>query len=177
MSRLPGLALSISATTRKRRNGETAGRDYHFLRAREFRKHIAEDRFLEWATYTGHLYGTPRQAVEDHLAGGRDVILEIELQGAEKVLAERPDALMIYIVPPSLVELERRLRGRKTETEEAIQKRLARAKEEMVEVEKKMERSRPGHYVIVNDSLEKATDELVAIIERTREEDEQADRR
>ena len=170
--------MSISATTRATRPGEQDGREYFFLSEKEFRNWIRQGRFLEWAEYTGHLYGTPRHAVQESLEAGRDVILEIELKGAKKVLAQCPEALMIFIMPPSLEELERRLRGRKTETEEAIQNRLARAKEEMVEVENKMRRSRrKHHYGIVNDSVKRASAELAGIIEQIRDEDEQADDR
>jgi guanylate kinase len=113
--------------------------------------------------------------VQKSLETGHGVILEIELKGAAQVLAQRPDAMMIYIMPPSLDELERRLRGRKTESEEAIQNRLARAREEMAIVEKKVEEGLPPlHHVIVNDSIRRAGDELAAIIELTREQDEQA---
>ena len=176
MSRVSGLALSISATTRHMRPGEVEGREYYFLTEREFRRWIRRGLFLEWAEYTGHLYGTPRHAVQDNLDAGLDVILEIELKGAKKVLAHCPEALMIFIMPPSIEELERRLRGRKTESEEAVVNRLARAKEEMAEVEKKMRRNRPQHYAIVNHTVEQATGELAGVIERTREEDEQAHR-
>jgi guanylate kinase len=107
---------------------------------------------------------------------GLDVILEIELKGAEQVLRIRPDAVMVYIMPPSLAELERRLRGRNTESEEAIRSRLARAREEMAVVEEKALRGLPRmHYVIVNDSMEEASEELVGIVLGIREEDEQAD--
>lgn len=178
MSRDPRLALSVSATTRPLRAGEVHGRDYFFLSREGFERWIRDGEFLEWAEYTGNLYGTPAQAVKDHLEDGRDVILEIELQGAEKVLSLCPRALMIYIVPPSLEELERRLRGRKTESEEAIKSRLERAKEELAAVEEKVERGLPRwHYVIVNDTVKRASAELADIIQRTREEDEQADHR
>lgn len=178
LARVDGLALSISATTRARRTGERDGREYFFLSESEFRRWVEEGRFLEWAKYTGHLYGTPRKAVQDNLAAGSDVILEIELRGAQEVLSRCPEALMIFIMPPSLDELERRLRGRKTESEEAIQSRLARAEEEMAEVEKKMGQDRPPlHYVIVNDRIKRASEELASLIKRIREEDEQADNR
>jgi guanylate kinase len=178
MSQIPGLELSVSATTRPRRHGEEDGREYFFLSKTEFQRWIEDDLFLEWAGYTGNLYGTPAKAVKDDLATGRDVILEIELKGAKKVLAQCPEALMIFIMPPSLNELERRLRGRKTECEDAIQDRLARAKEEMAEVQKKVEQGLPPlHYVIVNDRVKRASEELAGLINRTREEDEQADNR
>jgi guanylate kinase len=173
-----GVALSVSATTRRKRAGEREGREYFFLSDEEFRRWIDEGLFLEWAEYTGHLYGTPRRAVQDELAAGHDVILEIELKGAKKVLDQRPDSLMIFIMPPSLEELERRLRGRKTESEEAIRSRLARAKEEMAAVKKKMGRGRRRlHYVIVNDRVKRASEELAEIIERTRKEYGQTDGR
>lgn len=167
--------LSVSATTRGKRPGEQHGREYFFLDEAEFRRWIGEHRFLEWAEYAGHLYGTPAHAVQENLAAGLGVILEIELKGAKQVLAECPDAIMIYIMPPSLGELERRLRGRKTESQEAIQKRLARAEEEMAAVQKKVDGGLPAlHHVIVNDSVRRAGDQLASIIELTREEDEQA---
>jgi guanylate kinase len=174
-ARVPRLMLSISATTRCKRAGERDGRDYFFLSLDTFRSWIDEGRFLEWAEYAGNLYGTPAKAVEENLRAGLDVVLEIELKGANNILSRWPEALMVFIVPPSLEELERRLRGRKTECEAAIQSRLARAKEEMAEVEKNM-REEPSrlHYVIVNDSVKRASEELAEIIERTREEDEQA---
>jgi guanylate kinase len=178
MSHDPGLALSVSATTRPRRSGEVEGREYFFLSRPGFECWVRKGLFLEWAEYTGNLYGTPGKAVQDHLDQGRDVILEIELKGAKDVLAQRPDAVMIFIVPPSLEELERRLRGRKTESEEAIRSRLARAKEELAEVQNKVEQGLPPlHYVIVNDGVKRASAELAGIIERTREEDEQTDHR
>jgi guanylate kinase len=175
MAQVPGLALSVSATTRWMRPGERDGTDYYFVSEDCFRLWVHEGRFLEWADYTGNLYGTPAQAVQESLGAGLDVVLEIELKGAKQVLAVRSDALMVFIMPPSLAELERRLRGRGTEGEEAVQSRLARAKEEMVEVEKIMGRDdHPRYYVIVNDTAERASKELASLIERTREEDEQA---
>jgi guanylate kinase len=145
MPRVSGLTLSVSATTRPQRVGERQGRDYFFISESEFNDWIREGLFLEWAEYAGNLYGTPALAVERHLEAGYGVILEIELKGAEQILAKCPKALMIFIVPPSLEELERRLRGR------------------------------PAlHHVIVNDSVKRASAELAAIIERIKEEDEQA---
>lgn len=178
MSRVSGLRLSISATTRSRRVSEKDGREYFFLGEREFKEWVDAGHFLEWAEYAGHLYGTPARAVQDSLQAGLGVILEIELKGASQVLAKCPEAIMLYIMPPSLDELERRLRGRRTESEQAIKARLARAKEEMATVREKEQRGLPPlHYVIVNDSVKRASDELAGIIERIREEDEQADGR
>ena len=170
MARVPGLKLSVSATTRGKRVGEQDGREYFFLTRRQFLQWVAEGLFLEWAEYTGNLYGTPAKAVNDDLAAGHDVILEIELKGADNVLSQYADALMIYIMPPSLAELERRLRRRGTESEEAIVRRLSRAKEEISEVEKKMELSRGRlHYAIVNGSVKEASKQIAAIIERSKE--------
>lgn len=167
--------LSISATTRPRRRGEVDGREYHFLSRDEFEARARAGEFLEWAEYAGHLYGSPRRAVEAELAADRDVILEIELEGARKVLEQCPDALMIFIMPPSAEELERRLVGRKTESAHSLRRRLARAREEMAVVREGVwEAPRQFDYVIVNDTVDRAGDELAAIIKRTKEEDEQA---
>jgi guanylate kinase len=177
MALVPALFLSISATTRAMRPEEVDGREYHFLSKEVFTRWIRRGLFLEWAEYAGNLYGTPKKAVRENLEAGRDVILEIELKGAKKVLAKCPEALMVFIIPPSLEELERRLRSRGTDSEAAIQRRLARAKEEIPEVEKILGEGRPLHYGIVNESVEQASDQLAGIIERIREEDEQTDRR
>jgi guanylate kinase len=176
MAQLSGVTLSVSATTRPMRAGEVEGRDYFFLTRQLFEERVLCGLFLEWAEYAGNLYGTPAHAVQDSLAAGLDVILEIELQGADQVLGMRPDAVMIYIVPPSLEELERRLRGRKTESEQAIRSRLTRAREEVAIVQEKERQGLPRmHYVIVNDSVNRASDELAGIIKQTRDDDEQAD--
>ncbi len=182
---MPGLVLSVSATTRAQRSGEQHGREYFFLERDEFRRWVADGKFLEWAEYAGNLYGTPALPVQENLAAGLDVVLEIELKGAKEILGVRPDAVMIYIVPPSLgelgqrvAELERRLRGRNTDSEEAIRSRLSRAREEIMEVEDKVRRGLPPlHYVIVNDRIERAGAELAGIIKRIREKDEQTDSR
>jgi len=175
---MPGLVLSVSATTRTQRPGEQDGREYFFLERDDFRRWVADGKFLEWAEYAGNLYGTPALAVQYNLAAGLDVVLEIELKGAEQILRMRPDAVMIYIMPPSLEELERRLRGRKTDSEEAIRSRLIRAREEMAVVASKAQRGLPPlHYVIVNDRIKRAGAELAGIIKRIREEDEQTDSR
>jgi guanylate kinase len=176
MAQLDGVTLSVSATTRTMRAGEVEGKHYFFLTRDEFESRVRSHQFLEHAEYAGNLYGTPADAVEAALSARLDVVLEIELQGAEQVLSMRPDAVMIYIMPPSLEELERRLRGRKTESEEAILSRLKRAREEMAIVQQKEHQGLPRmHYVIVNKSVKSASDELAAIIKLTREDDEQAD--
>jgi guanylate kinase len=161
------------------RAGEEDGREYFFLSEKRFKDWIAQGRFLEWASYSGHLYGTPKGAVEEHLATGRDVLLEIELDGAWQVLAHCPDALMIFIRPPSFAELERRLRGRNTDSHEAIAARLEKGKAELAEVEVEMGPGGGGRfdYVIVNDDVTRAGNELARAILLARDEDEQADDR
>jgi len=124
---VPELAYSVSATTRAPRPGEQDGRDYVFLSRGEFERWIGEGRFLEWAEYSGNLYGTPEQKVDELLDRGKSVILEIELQGARQVKTKRPDAVMVFVRAPSLEETRRRLTGRATETEEAMESRLATA--------------------------------------------------
>ena len=140
-------ALSISATTRKPREGEEHGREYFFLTVEEFQNMIAEDALIEHACYVGNYYGTPRSYVEEQMAAGRDVILEIEIQGALEVKKKFPDTLLLFVTPPSATVLEERLRGRGTETEEVIQDRLKRASEEAMYMEQ-------YDYILVNDTLE-----------------------
>jgi guanylate kinase len=171
--------VSVSATTRARRGQEQNGREYFFLSRIEFEGWIADGRFLEWAEYSGNLYGTPRSGVEEQLAAGLDVLLEIELEGAWQVEEQCSQALMVFIMPPSMEELERRLRGRNTDPEEAIVARLAKAREEIASVEREMAPGGRGRfdYVIVNKNVDRAAEELAHAILRTREENEQADDR
>jgi len=128
---VPELAYSVSATTRKPREGEVDGRDYIFLSREEFAKWIDEGRFLEWAEYSGNLYGTPEEKVEEYLESGRSVILEIELQGARKVREKRPDAVMVFVRAPSLEETRKRLEGRATEDVNALEARMTTALKEV----------------------------------------------
>lgn len=151
-------ALSISATTRNPREGEMDGREYFFKETKEFEKMIAQDELIEYAKYVNHYYGTPRSYVEEQLEKGKDVILEIEIQGALKVKEKFPDTLLIFITPPSAAELRRRLIGRGTETMEVIEERLARAKEEAEGID-------CYDCLIVNDDLETCVDELHAVIQ------------
>ena len=131
LQRHPGLWLSVSATTRTPRAGEIEGQHYFFLTRPDFEARVAGGGFLEWAAFAGHLYGTPRGPVEEHLAQGRPVLLEIELEGARQVRRTFPAAFQLLIKPPSFEELERRIRGRGTDGEEAIKRRLARARQEL----------------------------------------------
>lgn len=149
LKRNPDFKLSVSCTTRSPREGEVDGENYFFLSKDEFRACIDRGEFLEWAEFSGNMYGTKRPYVDEKLAQGKNLILEIDTQGALKVKEVMPDAKLIFILPPSFEELEARLRGRHTETEEAIQKRLESTKMEM-------ENSKLFDYQIVNDELEKA---------------------
>ncbi len=129
--RHPELNLSVSATTRAPRPGEVEGKQYYFMARSQFEAMVAQDEFLEWAEFAGNLYGTPRVPVFDKIASGQRVILEIELEGARQVRKTAPEALQIFIKPPSLDELETRLRNRGQDSEESIARRLARAKVEL----------------------------------------------
>lgn len=153
----PSYSLSISCTTRKMRPGEAEGVNYFYLTREEFDKSIQNGEFLEWAEFAQNLYGTKRAFVEKCLNNGKDLILELETIGALKVKEQMPDAVLIFIAPPSLEELEHRLRNRHTEDEETIQKRLSVVREEI-------ERSKEYDYVIVNDEVDSAIAKLEQII-------------
>lgn len=141
--------VSVSATTRAPREGEVDGQDYFFMDREAFLAKARAGGFIEWAEYSGNCYGTPADKVEDELRAGRDVVLEIEVQGALQVKDRLPEAVLIFIEPPSLEELEARLRGRGTESEEAIARRLETAR---VELEEKMKYD----YTLVNDDVDEA---------------------
>ena len=155
---VPGLAYSVSATTRDPRPGEVDGRDYIFLSREEFERWIEDGRFLEWAQYSNNLYGTPEEKVEEFLDEGRSVILEIELQGARQVREKRPDAAMVFVRAPSLDETRRRLTGRATETQEALETRLETAVREVAA------RDEFDHEV-VNGDREQARKDMIEIME------------
>lgn len=146
-------ALSISATTRDPRPGETHGKEYFFISKDEFEKMIAEGKLLEHASYVGHYYGTPREWVEEQMESGRNVILEIDIQGGLQIKEIMPDAMLVFILPPSMEELRRRLEGRGSETPEEIQKRLDRAEEEKNYIDR-------YNFVIINEDVEKSVDLL-----------------
>ena len=155
---VPDLAYSVSATTRSPRPGEEDGSDYIFLTREEFERWISEGRFLEWAEYSGNLYGTPEQKVEEFMDAGKSVILEIELQGARQVKKKRPDAVMVFVRAPSLEETRRRLTGRATETEEAMESRLATAVGEVAALEE-------FDHEVVNGDRERAMSDMVEKME------------
>ena len=151
-------ALSVSATTRKPRAGEVDGKEYFFISAEEFEKKIAKDELIEYARYVENYYGTPRDYVEQKLDEGKDVILEIEIQGALKVKKKFPDTLLLFVTPPTAAELKNRLVGRGTEPMEVIESRLRRACEEAEGMDK-------YDYLVVNDDLETCVEEMHAIIQ------------
>ncbi|MCI9374196.1 MAG: guanylate kinase [Lachnospiraceae bacterium] len=150
-------ALSISATTRAPRAGEEDGREYFFITKEAFEQKIAENGLIEYARYCENYYGTPRDYVEKQLEAGRDVILEIEIQGALKIRKQFPTALLLFVMPPNVEELKHRLTGRGTETPEVIDRRLARAAEEAEGIEE-------YDYIVVNDDLETCVEQLHEII-------------
>ena len=149
--------FSTSVTTRKPRPGEVDGREYFFVDPDRFKEMVENDELLEHAEYVANSYGTPRAYVEEKLAAGMNVLLDIEVQGARQVHEKKPDAVMIFIIPPSLEELEKRLRGRGTDTDRAIEARLIRARQEYQEADF-------YDYLIINDDAGKAAEELSAII-------------
>lgn len=151
------LAYSVSATTRKPRAGEVDGVNYHFLSVEAFEEMIEKDGLLEWAKVYDNYYGTPLKQVEEKLAAGEDILLEIDTQGAMKVREKFPEGVYIFILPPSLAELERRIRGRDTETEDVLQKRLAAAIDEI-------EAGKCYKYVVTNDEVDGAVDSVCAIL-------------
>lgn len=154
----------MSATTRAPRRGEVDGEQYRFLGRAAFERAVADGKFLEWVDYGGNLYGTLRADVDEKLAAGYDVILEIELQGARSVRRAMPDATLIFVAPPSLEELSQRLHGRATDTAQAIAKRLEIAKAELAA-------EHEFDAVVVNDQAARAAAEVAAIIEKRRKGD------
>lgn len=149
---------SVSATTRAQRPGEVDGKDYYFVSREEFETMIQNEDLLEYAEYVGNYYGTPIQKIEENLAAGRDVFLEIEVQGAMKVKERMPEGIFIFLAPPNLEELESRITGRGTDAAHVIQERMATAKEEI-------ELMQHYDYVVVNDQVQHAVDKINAIIQ------------
>lgn len=158
-SRYNNYALSISATTRAPRKGEENGREYFFKTKEEFEELIKQDALYEYAQYVSNYYGTPKAYVQQQLDAGKDVILEIEVQGALNVKAKNPEALLLFVTPPSAAELKRRLIGRGTETLEVINERMARAAEEALLMDR-------YDYLIINDKLEECTETIHQLVQR-----------
>lgn len=161
LQRYDEYALSVSMTTRAPRPGEREGVEYFFTDREHFEEAIQSDGLIEYASYCGHYYGTPRAYVEEQLEAGRNVILEIEIQGALKVKEKFPQSLLIFLTPPSVQELERRLTGRGTEDSDVIRQRLARAAEESEGLE-------AYDYIVVNDNLEECVEEVHRLVDAAR---------
>jgi guanylate kinase len=157
LRRVPGLELSVSATTREPRDGEVDGRDYHFLGSEEFDRRARNGEFLEHATYSGNRYGTLRPEVERRLAESRSVVLEIEVQGARQVRAAMPESVQVFVAPPDPAALRRRLESRGTDSDDAIDERLRTAELELAAQQE-------FEHVIVNDELERAAAKLEGIV-------------
>ncbi len=159
LERVAGLELSVSATTRSPRPGEQDGAAYHFLAREEFDRRVAEGDFVEWAEYSGNRYGTLRSELERRIGQGVPVVLEIEVQGARQVREKMPEAVQVFIAPPSRETLRNRLEGRGTDTAEQVTRRLRTADAELA--------AQPEFpHVVVNDELDRAIDQLVAIVNR-----------
>jgi guanylate kinase len=156
-ARSPWVHLSVSVTTRKKRDYEIDGKHYHFVDRSEFQRLIASDALLEWAEFAGNLYGTPRAQVDSWLAQGVPVLLKIDLQGARQVRAAMPQAQLVFLAPPSVEELHRRLTGRGTEDPATVRLRLEHADEELA-AESEFD------VTVVNDSVERAADELLGLL-------------
>ena len=152
-----GFAFSVSVTTRSPRTGEACGLDYFFVTNEEFAKLQADNNLLEHAEYVGNYYGTPRKYVDDQIANGKVVLLDIEVVGALQVKEQFPDAVLIFLIPPTLAELERRLTGRKTEDAPTVELRLKKAMEELSLVNS-------YDYLVVNDDVTAAADKIKAIV-------------
>lgn len=156
-ARHPEIKLSISSITRPMREGEVEGEKYHFISREEFEDLLQKDMFLEHNVFVGNYYGTPRQPVIDCIESGTDIILEVDVNGADIVRGKVPDAVSIFIMPPSISSLNERLHKRGTETEETIVKRITQAENEIKRADK-------YDYIVINDNLEKAVDDVISII-------------
>jgi guanylate kinase len=154
----PHVWVSVSCTTRRPRQGEVDGVQYYFVNDAQFDELITTDRLLEYATFAGHRYGTPRLPVEQHLAAGQPALLEIELQGARQVRQRMPDARFVFLAPPSIEELRTRLAGRGTEGAEMIEARMGHADVELLAAEDEFD------VVVVNDNVQRAAAEVVALL-------------
>ncbi len=162
MKRLPKLKKAITYTTRQPRPGEIIGKDYHFVTKNEFERLKREGTFLEWAEVYGNFYGSPKQEIEQLMAKGNDVVLVLDVQGALEVKKKIPHAVLIFLEPPSLDELRRRIEARGTDPPEAIERRMAKAKWEMEQASK-------FDHIVLNDKLEDAVNELVKLMQRETE--------
>lgn len=161
LKRVDSLYLSISVTTRKRRENEKEGVNYFFKTKDEFQKMVEAGELLEWAEFAGDCYGSPKFSINNYLSCRKDVLLEIEVQGARQIKDKCPDSILIFLAPPTFEALEERLIKRQTESIEKVKVRLTKAKNEMKEI-------KMFHYIVVNDDLEKAIDNVISIIKAER---------
>lgn len=161
LKKVDNIYLSISATTRSKRKGEQEGVNYFYKPRDEFEKMIKSEEFLEWAEFAGDFYGTPKFQVNNYLSCGKDVLLEIEVQGTKQIREKCQDAVLIFLAPPSFEALEERLIKRQTETIEKVKVRLKKAKQEMKE-------TKLFHYIVINDKLDEAIDNVISIIRAER---------
>lgn len=161
LERDTGIRLSVSSTTRSPRTGEQDGREYHFVDVQHFLERVNQGEFLEWAEVHGNYYGTSKRWIKDELSAGRDVLLEIDWQGAQQVRKVFPGAIGVFVLPPSIDALQVRLSGRGTDSPEVIARRIAAARDEMRHVDE-------FEYVIINDDLQQALDDLVSVVNASR---------
>jgi len=158
LNRFPDMLYSVSYTTRKPRNGEQSGIDYHFIKKKDFKDKIEDGKWAEWAEVHGNYYGTSAELLDKELGSGRDIILDIDVQGTIRLLERYPESVTIFVMPPSIEELKRRLKLRDTDSSEVISKRLENAKIEMAKKDLYL-------HVIINDQLHEAIGQLIAVIE------------
>ena len=161
LKKVNNIYLSVSATTRPKREGEIEGINYFFKTQKDFEEMIKADELLEWAEFTGHYYGTPKLFAKNYISANKDVLLEIEVKGAKQVKQKSPESILIFLMPPSFKVLEERLINRHTETAETIKLRLNKAKEEMKEIDF-------FNYKVINDQIEDAVSEVISIINTER---------
>ncbi|MBI3590736.1 MAG: guanylate kinase [Candidatus Melainabacteria bacterium] len=161
LKKIDNIYLSVSATTRQRREGEKEGVNYFYKTKEEFQKMISSNEFLEWAEFAGDYYGSPKFSINNYLSCGKDVLLEIEVQGAKQIKEKCPESILIFLAPPSFEALEERLIKRQTELIEKVKVRLKKAREEMKE-------TKLFHYLVVNDRLNEAIDNVISIIRAER---------
>ena len=161
LKKIENIYLSVSATTRQKREGEKEGINYFYKTKDEFQKMISSNEFLEWAEFAGDYYGSPKFSINNYLSCGKDVLLEIELQGAKQIKEKCPESILIFLAPPSFEALEERLIKRQTESIEKVKVRLKKAREEMKE-------TKLFHYLVVNDHLNEAIDNVISIIRAER---------
>ncbi len=161
LKHFPDIIFSVSATTRKKRENEVHGRDYFFLSEDEFKSKIERNEFIEWERFYDYYYGTLKSFVDEALESGKSVLLELDVKGAVNIKSIYPEAVLVFVAPPSLEVLEQRLRDRKTDTEDDLAKRIERAKFEMTFKDK-------YDYIIINDDLNKAVEEAKIILEKSK---------